>query len=282
MKFRTQIELKKSTRPIRLSERIVSLGSCFSQAIGNRLVQGGISTHVTPLGILFNPISIAHIVGMALSGKQFTKEDLYCDRNNIFHALALESRRQKTDAEILLTELNRDMALFAETMKQADIWLITFGTAWCFRHIITDTVVGNCHKLPDSEFSRYLCRVEDILEVWQPILSQAPRTIFTVSPVRHLNDGLHGNTLSKARLHLAVEQLCESASNAEYFPAFEALNDDLRDYRFYADDLKHPSTFAEDYIFELFLNNYFTTAHIREIEQNRRDFRHSLHRPILG
>ena len=278
MRFRTELEITASSRLLALDGKYVSLGSCFSQAIGNRLCDGGVNISVTPMGILFNPLSIANIVNRQ---RNFDIKDLYCDDKGICHALDFESRRQNSECDSLLDSLNNDFNTFRQQLDAADCWLITFGTAWCFRHIPTDKVVGNCHKLPDKEFERRLCSVDEIITGWSSILEKAPRIIFTVSPVRHLNDGLHGNTLSKSRLHLAIEELCNRFDNAEYFPAFEALNDDLRDYRFYADDMKHPTTQAEEYIFELFAKTYFDTKSREVIESNRRNVRLRLHRPII-
>ena len=273
--------MRQTAAPLAASLRFVALGSCFSEAIGGRLADGGVDIAVNPMGVLFNPCSIASIVERALEGRPFGTDDLYVDEGGVSHALAFESRRQGTDSQALIDRLNNDFTAFAERLRKADCWLITFGTAWCFRHIPSDRLVGNCHKLPDKDFERFLVSVDKIEEQWNGILKSAPRVIFTVSPVRHLNDGLHGNTLSKARLHLAVENLCRNHPNAEYFPAFEALNDDLRDYRFYADDMKHPSALAEQYIFELFEKCYFTKDDIAVIERNRRAKLQSLHRPII-
>lgn len=281
MRFRTEIEIRKSKHTIGINDRLVALGSCFSQAIGSRLSEGGLNISVTPLGVLFNPVSIANIINRALAAEEFTDTDLFRDNDGVFHALDFESRRQGVSSEELLTTLNRDFSIFRENLLASDYWLITFGTAWCFRHLPTSKIVGNCHKLPDCQFERNLCEIDEIVHLWDGILRVASRVIFTVSPVRHLNDGLHGNTLSKGRLHLAIEKLTRKYENAEYFPAFEALNDDLRDYRFYADDLKHPSSMAEEYIFDLFKKCYFDEKNIRAIDNNRRATLITRHRPII-
>ena len=281
MKLRTELEIRRSTNPLNEQDSLVSLGSCFSHAVGSRLFQGGISISVTPMGILFNPLSIGETVKRALERRPFSYNDLYQDSTGIFHALAFESRRQNTDADLLLGDLNKDFDAFSDALSAADCWLITFGTAWCFSHIPTNSVVGNCHKLNDKEFNRFLCSVEQITNLWTSLIPKNKRIIFSVSPVRHLNDGLHGNTLSKSILHLSINHLVNRFPNVEYFPAYEALNDDLRDYRFYADDLKHPSTMAEEYIFELFLKTYYETSVIQNIVDTRRKFIHQQHRPIL-
>ena len=281
MKFRTQIELKKSASPLTLSERLSAVGSCFSCAIGSRLREGGFDIDVASMGPLFNPVSIARTIDRALNGPNFSEADLYADHTGTYHLLWFESTRRGINPARLLEDVNRDFDIFSRRLKEADAWLVTFGTAWCFYHEPTRSIVGNCHKLPDEEFTRVLYPVNKIVALWENILEKAPRVIFTVSPVRHLNDGLHGNTLSKAILHLAIDHLCRRFPNAEYFPAYEALVDDLRDYRFYADDLKHPSKMAEEYIFELFAENYFVSETRKTVAENRHKHLMTLHRPII-
>lgn len=257
------------------------MGSCFSQAIGNRLSHGGMTVSVTSMGILFNPLSIARSLTRAFEHRLYTPDDLFKDESGVFHALDFESRRQHLDADSLLTSINLDFEKFSHAVSNCDCLLITFGTAWCFVHKPSDRLVGNCHKLPDKDFERKLCSVDEIVDSWLPIVATQKRIIFTVSPVRHLNDGLYGNTLSKARLHLAVEKLCAMFDNCEYFPAYEALIDDLRDYRFYADDLKHPSEMGEQYIFELFRKKYLDAPTETEFQSNLRRFKQECHRPIM-
>lgn len=282
MRFRTELEIRKSENPIGIGSRILAVGSCFASAIGGRLCDSGFSVDVNPMGILFNPLTIASSITKALNGYVFTDKDLYKDDNGVFHALAFESRRQSTDSRDLLDKINHDFAAFRQSVDSADVLMATFGTAWCFRHLPTDTVAGNCHKLADKDFERFLCTVHDVTEAWQSIVERVPRVIFTVSPVRHFNDGLHGNTLSKAILHLAVDEICRRNANAEYFPAYEALIDDLRDYRFYADDMKHPSTRAEEYIFDLFCDAYMDAATRAYAAQAMRKTLNSRHRTIIA
>lgn len=281
MRFRTELEIRPETAPLTHGTRCTTIGSCFSDAIGRRLADGGFDTDVNPMGVLFNPLSIANAVGRALQQQMYDAGDLYRDANGVYHILDFESRRQGADPEALLAAVNADMARFAARLSVTDCLLVTFGTAWCFNHLPTQRVVGNCHKLPDAEFQRSLADMEHIVATWTPIVRRFPRIIFTVSPVRHLNDGLHGNTLSKAILHLAVDTLVRQNPTCAYFPAYEALMDDLRDYRFYAADLKHPSDMAEEYIFDRFSDMFFDRDTRRAVEAARRDCRRAAHRPIL-
>jgi hypothetical protein len=273
MEFRTVIQPLRNAKPIDHSTSIVMLGSCFTDNIGALLCRDGFDVSANPLGVLYNPISIAQVVERALAGKPYTTDDLY-RYDGVWHCLDFESRRQSTDADALLSDLNRDFAAFSEKLRAADVWIITFGTAWVFDHLASNKVAGNCHKLPASEFVRRRLSVDEIVKAWQPLCADR-RIIFTVSPIRHLADGLHGNQLSKATLLLATESL------DEYFPAYEIVCDDLRDYRFYAADMKHPSETAVNYIYNIFEQSYFSRTTVQKAQECRRIFARQNHRPIL-
>lgn len=275
MQFRTEIEPIRKAAPIDHSQRLMLLGSCFTDNIGSRLQRDGFNASVNPMGALYNPLSIANAILRALSGQPFTQADLTADAAGVWHCLDFESRRQNADIAVLLESLNADFAKFADDLKKADVWIVTFGTAWVFDYLPTGETVGNCHKFPSTDFSRRRLSVEEITRALQPLIN-GRRVIFTVSPIRHLADGLHGNNLSKATLLLATEKL------GEYFPAFEIVNDDLRDYRFYAADLKHPSETAADYIYEIFSNTYFSAATRQLCLEHRRQSARAAHKPIIG
>ena len=276
MKFRTPIEPLRGVAPIDHSQSIVMIGSCFSSNIGSLLLRDGFNVSVNEMGVLYNPASIAAVCRRALDGTPFTVDDLV-EENGTWHCLWFESRRQHTDPAALLESLNRDFATFASHLRAADVWFVTFGTAWVFELLSTGDIVGNCHKLPASSFRRTRLGTDDIVRMWKPFTEHARRRIvFTVSPIRHLADGLHGNALSKATLLLATEQL------GEYFPAYEIMNDDLRDYRFYAADMKHPSDTAVEYIYEIFRQTYFTASTEEIAAQNRRQAARSNHRQIIS
>lgn len=213
MKFRTEIEIPKASWQIGYGDKIVLLGSCFSDNIARKLGEYYFQVTANPTGTLYNPVSIA----------RHTNDEAVCD---------------------------------------ADVFIITFGTAWVYEDKRTQTVVDNCEKRPATDFIRRRLTVEEIVGLWQPIIEAHPnkRFIFTVSPIRHLKDGLHENNLSKGILLLAVEQL-----KAYYFPSYELLLDDLRDYRFYADDLMHPSSAAVEYIWERFIATFMTAETQKEM-----------------
>lgn len=276
MKFRTEIE-PLDFPPVGADARMVLLGSCFADNIGARLKAQGLDVCHNPMGPLFNPASIARVVERALDGLPYSADHLV-EREGLFHALDWPLRFRCADADALLGELNLRFEALRRSIAGADVLFFTFGTAWVYRLVETGEIVGNCHKLAASEFRRERMSVEQITAIWQPLLARlkatGKRVIFTVSPVRHTADGLHGNNISKATLMLAIDAL-----DAEYFPAYEILCDDLRDYRFYGTDLKHPSDAAVEYIYEKFAGTFFTPATIETLRQRRAKILRDAHRP---
>ena len=278
MRFTTPVELTPASRHINHQTPVTMMGSCFTDNIGARLNDDGFDVAVNPMGVLFNPASLAKIITRAVDNIPYTADDLY-EENGIWHCLDFASRRQDRDIHRLLLTLNNDFLALGKRLRQNGVWIITFGTSWVFEHLPTDSLVGNCHKLPVDQFLRRRMSVEEIVDAWKPLCA-GRRVIFTISPVRHLADGLHGNALSKSVLLLAVDELCRIA-DAEYFPSFEIVNDELRDYRFYAPDMKHPSDVAVDYIYDRFSHVYFTPETRFKALECRRDVLRQNHRQIL-
>ena len=276
MKFRTEIEPLRCA-PIGADDSLVLLGSCFADNIGERLAQHGFSVVRNPLGPLFNPMSVAAALTRALDGRAFSRADLAL-RDGVWHAMDAAARYQSTDADALLAALNRDFAPLREALLAPCVLFVTLGTAYVYRLHETGAIVANCHKLPASEFVRERVSAGTIASEWRPLLQRLAergvRVVFTVSPVRHVADGLHANNLSKATLLLAVDAL-----GAEYFPAYEIVCDDLRDYRFYASDLKHPSEAAVDYIYERFADAYFSPATKETARARHAEYLRQAHRP---
>ena len=265
--------------PIGADERIVLLGSCFADNMGRRLAEYGFDVVSNPLGPLFNPFSTAAIAERALDGRLFRTDDL-TRRGGTYHALFAAARYHGDDSALLTEAINSVFTPLCDAMNGACTLFVTFGTAYTYRLLETGDIVANCHKLHASEFSRERMSIEAITTLWRPLLKRLDergiRTIFTVSPVRHVADGLHANNISKATLLMAVESL-----EAEYFPAYEILCDDLRDYRYYASDMKHPSDSAIDYIYEKFAETYFSTATKETARLRHADFLRSAHRPTI-
>ncbi|MBR5133272.1 MAG: GSCFA domain-containing protein [Alistipes sp.] len=253
MKFRTEIDIKPWQHPIDYSDTILSLGSCFATNMSQRLAQNKFRVCAAPTGILFNPASIASSVELMAEGYRITESDLVeCHAgyaSYLFHS-ELSSNDKGQAIELMQQAINSG----AKALARADHLIITLGTAWVYRLKESGKVVANCHKQPASLFSRELLTVQDIIDALERIICHtSAQLILTISPVRHIGEGLADNSLSKALLRVAVAVFAARHSQrVVYFPSYEILIDDLRDYRFYADDLVHPSQMAIDYIAEKF------------------------------
>ena len=277
MQFRTEIEPIKGSAPINHSTGIVMMGSCFTDEIGSRLARDGFNVTFNPMGALYNPYSIATVIERAVADKFYTHDDLVM-YDGFYHCLDFPSTFRDENPETLIRKINILLEDTGKKLRDADVWIITLGTA---RIYSLDGVkpIGNCHKLPASRFEVSLLKIKDIVNRWTPLINK--RIIFTVSPIRHLADGMHGNMLSKATLLKAVAELQELSSITEYFPSFEIMMDDLRDYRFYAADMKHPSPVAVDYIYEKFADTYFSADTKKTALEYRKKALRDAHRPIL-
>ena len=264
MRFRTEISLTPLAERIDHSAKIFALGSCFAESISERLQRAKFSVTTNPFGVLFNPLSIASAIDRLADTRAFAVCDIREGREGFFSFEAHSSLDGKTQTEIF-ANLNQAVAQGSKALHDADWVILTFGTAWVYE--CEGKVVANCHKQPASEFERRRLSVEEIVERYRILFDgvlRDKRVILTVSPVRHLGDGLQENSLSKAILRLAVEELVAKYENAHYFPSYEILIDDLRDYRYYADDLAHPSKMAVEYVWEHFCE-YALTDKAREL-----------------
>jgi hypothetical protein len=237
------------------------MGSCFSTNIGEKLEKLKFDILLNPFGILFNPLSIAASLKRIVENSQFTEQELVF-QHEMWHSLAHHGKFSHTDKTQCLENINSSLAEAHKRILKSKFLIMTFGTAWVYFYKKNDKVVANCHQLPSSEFDRRLVSIEEVYTSVFDSLSLIKTVnpdiqfIFTVSPVRHLADGAHANQLSKATLLLAISQLCKTFE-AQYFPAYEIILDELRDYRFFADDMAHPSHLAVDYVFERFAETYF-------------------------
>ena len=247
---------------LRHSDRVVVMGSCFAEHIGARLSEMKWRTVVNPFGVLYNPLSIAEAMGRLISARPYTEEELTLYPHGGWSTWMHHSRYAHPDKETALQLINESHATGSQMLAQADMLIVTLGTAWVYRQKETNQVVGNCHKVPERTFTRQRLTVEETVEAMAAMLAQlwevnpSLRMIITVSPVRHLKDTLHGNQLSKATLLLVVDELCRRfPDRVHYFPAYEIVMDELRDYRFYADDMAHPSPQAVEYVWERFVEH---------------------------
>lgn len=270
MKFRTEIEPINGSFSIDHSDRIVLLGSCFSDSIGEQLRLDGFDVTVNPMGPLYNPMSLARVFDL----KSLL---IVCDGDN-YHCLDFASRYVAPELDQLEAMVHADLDPLRQAINRATTIIITFGSARVYRNYALQAIVGNCHRLPASDFAVEMLSVDQIVDRWCSLLPPDKKVIFTVSPIRYVADGLVTNSLSKAILRLAVDQIT-AHTHADYFPSFEILNDDLRDYRFYASDLKHPSDQAVEYIYERFVSTYFSPATCDEARQRRRIAMQNRHIP---
>lgn len=282
MQFRTVIDIKPFDRKIDHSSRILSLGSCFADNIARRMKRAKFRVEASPTGILFNPESIARAVERFAAAESPAREELRHDGERYF-GYDFHSAFADADPERALAAMREAARRGADALRRADTVIITFGTAWIYRLRENGEVVANCHKQPQSLFARELIAADRIADRYAKLLEgplAGRHVIFTVSPVRHLGDGAERNSLSKAVLRVAVGELASRFPDADYFPSFEIMNDELRDYRFYADDMAHPSQTAVDYIWERFGATALAESARRAAERAERIAEAAEHRPF--
>ncbi|MCU4174615.1 GSCFA domain-containing protein [Carboxylicivirga sp. N1Y90] len=252
--FRTEIEPTPSDSKLSYDAHMFFMGSCFATNIGAYFQQTQFNALVNPFGVLYNPFSIANALDRMMDEDgQYKKSDLSFN-NGLWQSFDHHGQFNEVDADACLNGINESLLIGHDFLKKANILFITFGTAWVYQLAESEKIVSNCHKFPASHFNRFLSKVDDIVGLYERLVlrlkefNPSIKIVLTISPVRHWKDGAHGNQLSKSILHLAADSLVNRFDNITYFPAYELLLDDLRDYRFYADDLLHPSKLAIEYI----------------------------------
>ena len=261
MKLNTPVEIKPLEKRLTYKDSILFVGSCFADEIGRRCTERYFDTRVNPFGVLFNPCSISDCLGLlegyGINAEQcsFIPEDVI-ETSGGFCSFHHHGSMARPTAQEFLDNANKVLADASDFYYREGWVVVTLGTAFIYTDKESGNVVANCHKLPADRFERTMISADQVYDALSQYVAARPERqwIFTVSPVRHLADGLHANTLSKATLHLGIEKLVKRYPNAHYFPAYEILMDELRDYRFYADDMMHPSAQAADYIFECFMD----------------------------
>ena len=280
MKFRTEIEVAPLAEGLEYGAKIFALGSCFAENISERLRKSKFSIASNPFGVLFNPASIAAAIERLADARTFAVCDI-CESGESFFSFEAHSSLDGTTHTEAFGNLNKAVAQGSKALAEAEWVILTFGTAWVYEK--EGRVVANCHKQPASHFVRRRLSVEEIVERYSRLFEgvlRDKRVILTVSPVRHVGDGLQENSVSKATLRLAVEELVAQYENAHYFPSYEILIDDLRDYRYYADDLAHPSKMAVDYVWERFCEVVLTPKAQAELPQVVQIVAAAEHRPF--
>ena len=292
MKLQTIVDIVPSAWKIGYEDKILMLGSCFADEIGEQMTQRALQVTCNPFGTLYNPLSIAQAINYQLPT---TNDQLpLVEYDGLYHSMAHHGAFSRADRQETEQAVCTSIDTLQQALQEASVIIITFGTAWVYE--MNGTIVGNCHKLPADRFTRRRLSVEEIVAAWRPILERYPdkHWLFTVSPIRHIKDGLHENQLSKATLLQAVECLTGEAGltaersysetvlqpKAVYFPSYEIVLDELRDYRFYADDLVHPSSLAISYIWERFIDTFCTPQTRNEMTIQFKRWKQSQHRPL--
>ena len=298
VKLQTIVDSKPSDWKIGYEDRILMLGSCFADEMAEQMSRRGLHVTSNPFGTLYNPLSIANAINFQFSllNSQLVEYD------GLWHSMAHHgsfSRATKEEAE---QAVRSSIGAMQEALSGATVIIVTFGSAWVYEWALSEQrersfyfeqsglfpIVANCHKMPESWFTRRRLSVEEIVAAWRPIIAEYPdkHWIFTVSPIRHIRDGLHENQLSKAALLMAVEELMNTeyrvhnTDRVAYFPSYEIVLDELRDYRFYADDLVHPSSLAVEYIWERFVDTFCTNQTRNQMQIELKRWKQFQHRPL--
>jgi len=281
MKFRTELKIPKGINTINYDAKIVLFGSCFTENIESHFNYYKFQSNSNSHGILFNPKAIAYAIDNCVNNKEYNQHDL-----NYFDGLWLSFNHHSKFSSVylakILESINKNINQTHQVLKNASHILITLGTSWVYRYKETENLVANCHKIPQREFKKELLSINQIEESLHDIISligtinKEAKIIFTVSPVRHIKDGFVENTLSKAFLQTAIHQFIDQ-KNTFYFPSYEIMMDDLRDYRFYKKDLLHPNEIAMDYIWSIFKKTWISESvypMMKKINQIQKSLQH--------
>lgn len=300
MQFTTPVDIPHACKEITYQDKILLLGSCFADNITKHLQSAFFQVSSNPFGPLYNPASIARCLQLLqqthdASPARVASSIPLTRHNGLWHSMLHHGEFSANNKDDLMLRISQSLEQGAEQLSNANVLILTFGTAWVYEQ--NGAVVSNCHKIPASQFNRRCLSVMEILNLCHTILQlpllQDKHIIFTVSPIRHLNDGLHANQLSKSVLLLSIDQLISNLQNSphnpsniiptsclDYFPAYEILLDELRDYRFYADDMLHPSEKAVEYIWERFTQTYFSSDTFKDMQSLQKLYASLHHTPL--
>ena len=276
MKLSTEVKIKPSQHQISYQSRVLLLGSCFANNMGEKLQYYEFDAVVNPLGIIFNPISIVNLIERALASRFFIIDDLVY-HNEQWHCFETHSEMSHSNQEICLHNLNEKLIALQTELLQAAHLIITLGSAWIYKQKSSQKVVANCHKIPQNQFEKSILSIEEIQDTLNGMLKKLHQKnpniqiIWTISPVRHQKDGFIENQRSKSHLFVALHAVLDlkKDSNQYYFPSYELLIDELRDYRFYANDMLHPSEIAIEFIWQKFKENVINSNSFHLMDQIR-------------
>lgn len=284
--FRTIVEVPPTEFWMGYTSPTLIIGSCFAENVGNKLQVRKFPVEVNPFGVVYNPISVKLALKRIISGEPFAETELDF-HNNLWFSFLHHSSFSNPSKEECLTNINQKLVASHNSWESTQHLIITFGTARVYFHKRYNKPISNCHKIAATEFDHRLLTVKEITDIWNELLgeiiSKKPniKIAFTVSPIRHWKDSPQGNQLSKSTLHLAINEMLKAfPKNTFYFPAYEIMFDDLRDYRFYAEDMLHPSDLAVDYIWDKFSSSYISSESFRLMKEVERIVLAHQHRPL--
>jgi len=291
MRLQTKIPLQsQSNNQIDYKSNILLLGSCFVENIGKKLEYFKFQNTINPFGILFHPKAIETLISNALNQREYTEKDIFF-HNERWHCFDAHSVLSSISKKDLLEKLNSKLELTNKQIHESTHLIITLGTAWIYKHIESNQIVANCHKVPQKHFRKVILSVDEIISILESIETQIRsvkpniKCIYTVSPVRHLKDGFIENQQSKAHLITAIHQFLNCKSeivnrNSVYFPSYEIMMDELRDYRFYAEDMMHPNKTAINYIWEKFQQVWIASKALPTMDEVETIQKGLLHKPF--
>ncbi len=285
MQWFTEIPIPKSPFPISHSAKILSLGSCFAQAMGQKMLESKLDILVNPFGMIYHPIALTDLLDAGISGNQ-PDENMIMEWNSLYFHYSAHSDLVGNTKEELIEKLKLQTKLTGEYLEDGSHLILTFGTAWVYELTKNQTLVANCHKQPSDFFEKRLLSLDEMKMALGNLFSkllffnQNLKIILTVSPVRHIKDGIPENQLSKSLLRVLCSELEKESENVSYFPAYEIMMDELRDYRFYKSDLIHPSEQAEIHIWEKWKNSFFTPLTQKKVNQIFKIKLELNHRPL--
>jgi len=290
MQFRTQIPILKSTNPIDYNSKILSIGSCFAENMAQKFDYFKFQNETNPFGIIFNAVSIEKLFRRVCQQDFFEEKDVFF-HNERWHSFEVHSDLSNADRQELLETLNKAITETHKQLKEASHIIITLGTSWIYRSIQSSEVVANCHKVPQKQFLKELLSVEEIQKSIQntinfiQALNPNINFLYTISPVRHIKDGFIENQVSKSHLFTALHGILNSKIynlKLKYFPSYEIMMDELRDYRFYGEDMLHPNQIAIDYIWKRFSESYVSENSfliMKEVDEIQKSLRHRSFNP---
>lgn len=282
--FRTEIIIPEYKNKIEVDSKITFIGSCFATNIGNLASKNRLHTNINPHGVLYNPISISNSLKDIIDNKKIESDSLVFN-NEVWQSFQHHGKFSGAEKLEVISQINYETEAAHNFLKDSHFLIITFGTSYVYKHKELNRVVANCHKFPASNFERYRIGVDDIVEEYLELLERLNffnpniNVILSVSPIRHTKDTLQGNQLSKSILLLAVEEIIKDKFNTSYFPSYEIMMDDLRDYRFYDDSMIQPSETAKKYIWNKFINSYFSESSVKYLREINKIIKAINHKP---